>query len=234
MVGFGDFFWWLLWIFYFTAYIFMVFLIISDLFRDDKLNGWWKAVWIIFLVFVPFLTALVYVIARGKGMAERACRGARRRRGGVDDYRPVGLGEPAPRTSHRRRRCWMPARSARASSTRSRARRSETSTSARASRRRADASTRHPLVSYRWWDSSPRPLHSPLRGGRSLGRGARPRGASRRPRSYDEEAAPAGSASPFVPVVGLEPTCPFGQSILSAPRLPFRHTGPARPRTTIP
>jgi hypothetical protein len=38
-VGFGDFFWYLLWIFYFTVYIFMVFLIISDLFRDHKLNG---------------------------------------------------------------------------------------------------------------------------------------------------------------------------------------------------
>ena len=71
MIGFGDFFWYLLWIFYFTVYIFMVFLIISDLFRDHKLNGWWKAVWIIFLIFVPFLTALVYVIARGTGMAER-------------------------------------------------------------------------------------------------------------------------------------------------------------------
>jgi hypothetical protein len=91
----GDFFWYLLWIFYFTSYIFMVFLIISDLFRDHKLNGWWKAVWIIFLIFAPFLTALVYVIARGKGMAERTA-GAR---GGVvaeaDDYRPAASSTPA-------------------------------------------------------------------------------------------------------------------------------------------
>ncbi len=95
MVGIGDFFWYLLWIFYFTAYIFMVFLIISDLFRDHKLNGWWKAVWIIFLIFAPFLTALVYVIARGKGMAERAAAS----RGGVvaesDDYRPAASSTPA-------------------------------------------------------------------------------------------------------------------------------------------
>ena len=40
---FGDFFWYLLWIFYFAVYIFIVFLIISDLFRDHKLNGWLKA-----------------------------------------------------------------------------------------------------------------------------------------------------------------------------------------------
>ena len=86
MVGIGDFFWYLLWIFYFTAYIFMVFLIISDLFRDHKLNGWWKAVWIIFLIFVPFLTALVYLIARGSGMAERAQKEARQYQQATDDY----------------------------------------------------------------------------------------------------------------------------------------------------
>ena len=94
-MGFGDFFWFLLWIFYFTVYIFMVFLILSDLFRDHKLNGWWKAVWIVFLIFMPFLTALVYVIARGKGMAERT---AALRGGGVaeaDDYKPSASATPA-------------------------------------------------------------------------------------------------------------------------------------------
>ena len=80
MVGFGDFFWYLLWIFYFTVYIFMVFLIISDLFRDHKLNGWWKAVWIIFLIFAPFLTALVYVIARARRRCARPCRARGRSR----------------------------------------------------------------------------------------------------------------------------------------------------------
>jgi uncharacterized membrane protein len=59
------------WTFAFIAYLFALFAIIGDLFRDHKLNGWWKAVWVIFLVFVPFLTALVYLIARGRGMAER-------------------------------------------------------------------------------------------------------------------------------------------------------------------
>jgi hypothetical protein len=91
---FGHFFWLLLWIFYFTAYIFVVFLILSDLFRDHKLNAWFKALWIIFLVFVPFLTALVYLIARGKGIAERARAG----RGAVaesDDYRPSASSTPA-------------------------------------------------------------------------------------------------------------------------------------------
>lgn len=58
----------------FGAYIFMLTWIVIDLFRDHRLNGWWKALWIVFLVFVPFLTALVYLIARGAGMADRAQR----------------------------------------------------------------------------------------------------------------------------------------------------------------
>lgn len=91
---FGDFFWYLLWAFYFAAYIYVVILIITDLFRDTKLNGWWKALWIIFLVFLPFLTALVYLIARGKGLAERSAAA----RGGVvpesDDYRPAASASP--------------------------------------------------------------------------------------------------------------------------------------------
>ena len=86
MIGFGDFFWYLLWIFYFTVYIFMVFLIISDLFRDHKLNGWWKAVWIIFLIFVPFLTLLVYLIARGKGMSARGLAQAKEYKAAQDSY----------------------------------------------------------------------------------------------------------------------------------------------------
>ncbi len=63
--------WFIFWIFAYTAYLFALFTILADLFRDHQLSGWWKAVWVIFLIFVPFLTALVYLIARGRGMAER-------------------------------------------------------------------------------------------------------------------------------------------------------------------
>jgi len=62
---------WFFWSFVFISYLMVVFTIIGDIFRDSSLNGWWKAVWIIFLVFLPFLTSLVYLIARGQGMAER-------------------------------------------------------------------------------------------------------------------------------------------------------------------
>jgi len=74
--NFWDFIWLLFWTFAFVAYLFAIFAIIGDLFRDSKTNGWLKALWIIFLLFVPFLTALVYLIARGKSMAERSAAAA--------------------------------------------------------------------------------------------------------------------------------------------------------------
>ncbi|MEZ3159734.1 SHOCT domain-containing protein [Microbacterium sp. BWT-B31] len=78
--------WWFLWAFVFIAYLFALFAIIGDLFRDQKLNGWWKAVWIIFLIFVPFLTALIYLIARGNGMAQRSAKEAAAAQSAADQY----------------------------------------------------------------------------------------------------------------------------------------------------
>ena len=89
--SFGDIIWWFLWIFAFTAYLFVLFAILADLFRDHELNGWWKALWIIFLIFVPFLTALVYLIARGRGMAERSGARHEQVRGGLRRVHPVGV-----------------------------------------------------------------------------------------------------------------------------------------------
>ena len=67
-----DIFWFFFWVFAWVAYLFVLIYIVIDIFRDHSLNGWLKAVWLIFLIFVPFLTALVYLIARGQGMAERS------------------------------------------------------------------------------------------------------------------------------------------------------------------
>ena len=71
MNDFSDFFWLLVWAFVFTCYLIVLFQILLDLFRDPDLSGWGKAVWVIFLIIVPILSALIYVIARGSGMAER-------------------------------------------------------------------------------------------------------------------------------------------------------------------
>jgi ABC-type multidrug transport system fused ATPase/permease subunit len=95
-----DNFWNIIWLFFwsfaFIAYLFALFSIIGDLFRDHKLNGWWKALWILFLIFVPFLTALIYLIARGPGMAERAQKQARDVQQATDSYiRHVADSSPA-------------------------------------------------------------------------------------------------------------------------------------------
>ncbi|TQJ31762.1 SHOCT domain-containing protein [Microbacterium sp. SLBN-146] len=84
--SFWDLIWWFLWAFVFVAYLFALFAIISDLFRDHKLSGWWKAVWIFFLIFFPFITALIYLIARGGGMAERGAAQARDLQRAQNDY----------------------------------------------------------------------------------------------------------------------------------------------------
>jgi hypothetical protein len=90
-VGFSSFFWLLVEAFVFACYLIVLFQVIIDLFRDENLSGWWKAVWIIFLIIVPFLSLLIYVIARGRGMAERRqeVQGGRRR--GEEAYVPPSI-----------------------------------------------------------------------------------------------------------------------------------------------
>ena len=86
-----DSFWGLVWysvvIFAFIAYLFILFNIITDLFwRDHKTSGIVKAVWVVFLIVLPYLTALVYLIARGDGMAARAREAASAAKQQTDDY----------------------------------------------------------------------------------------------------------------------------------------------------
>jgi hypothetical protein len=61
-------------IFFFVIWIWILITILTDLFRDHELSGWAKAAWVLFLVLIPFLTALIYLIARGEGMRERGLR----------------------------------------------------------------------------------------------------------------------------------------------------------------
>jgi hypothetical protein len=66
--------WFYFWMFAYVAYILVLIYIIIDIFRDHQLNGWLKALWLILLLFLPWITGLVYLIVRGKGMAERSAR----------------------------------------------------------------------------------------------------------------------------------------------------------------
>ncbi len=86
MSNFWDLIWFFLWSFAFISYLFVLVWILGDLFRDRTVGGWGKAVWMVFLVFVPFLTALVYLIARGGGMAERGAAAAREAKEAQDAY----------------------------------------------------------------------------------------------------------------------------------------------------
>ena len=67
-----DLFWSMLWFFMFFLWIWLLISLFSDIFRSDDLSGWGKAGWVIFMVALPWLGALIYLIARGKGMQERA------------------------------------------------------------------------------------------------------------------------------------------------------------------
>ena len=77
---------WTFWAVVFIGYLFALFAIIGDLLRDRELSGWWKAAWVLLLVFLPFLTALIYLIARGQGMAERSERAASRAETAAQTY----------------------------------------------------------------------------------------------------------------------------------------------------
>ncbi len=84
------------WSFVLISYLFALFSVVGDLFRDHMLSGGWKALWIIFLIFVPVLTTLVYLIARGRGMAERQQRSAHQAQASADQYiRQVAGHSPA-------------------------------------------------------------------------------------------------------------------------------------------
>ena len=71
MNSFWDFFWFIISFFLLMAYLMVLFQILTDLFRDKDLGGGMKAVWVFCLIFFPIVTSLIYLIVRGKSMAER-------------------------------------------------------------------------------------------------------------------------------------------------------------------
>ena len=96
MSNFWDIVWLMLSTFVFIAYLFVLLQIVLDLFRDHELGGGFKALWIIGLIFLPVMTALVYIIARGRGMAERQRAAVQRAKSDTDAYiRDVAGKSPA-------------------------------------------------------------------------------------------------------------------------------------------
>lgn len=85
-ISFGDLLLLVVEIFLFVIWIWILFTIITDLFRDHEMSGWAKALWILLLVFIPFLTMLVYLIVRGGGMRDRAIKAQADAKKHFDEY----------------------------------------------------------------------------------------------------------------------------------------------------
>jgi ABC-type multidrug transport system fused ATPase/permease subunit len=82
--------------FFFIAYLIVLFQVIVDLFRDSEMGGGSKVLWIIGLIFLPLLTALIYILARGKGMSERQRAAVRSAKSDTEAYiREVAGKSPA-------------------------------------------------------------------------------------------------------------------------------------------
>lgn len=82
-----DFLWHFLIIFAWIAYLLVLFQILTDLlWRDHKTSGVAKAIWVVFLFVLPWFTALVYLVVRGRGMTERAREAAAAAKQQTDEY----------------------------------------------------------------------------------------------------------------------------------------------------
>ncbi|HEX6286126.1 MAG TPA: SHOCT domain-containing protein [Acidimicrobiia bacterium] len=81
-----DLFWTMLWLFLFFLWIWLLISLFSDIFRRDDLGGWGKAGWVFFLIVLPLLGALIYLIAEGGDMAERQVADARKMQAAQDEY----------------------------------------------------------------------------------------------------------------------------------------------------
>jgi hypothetical protein len=86
MDSFWDFFWFIISFFLLMAYLVVLFQILTDLFRDRDTSGVMKAVWVFFLIILPLITSLVYLIARGHGMAERNIAAVKSAQANQEEY----------------------------------------------------------------------------------------------------------------------------------------------------
>src|ERR1700722_933731 len=81
-----DFLWTMIEIFFFIIWIWLAIMVFVDIFRSHDMGGLAKALWVLFIIILPFLGILVYLIARGSGMHQRAADQAARERQAFDSY----------------------------------------------------------------------------------------------------------------------------------------------------
>jgi hypothetical protein len=83
---FLDVFWTLIIFFAWVVWIWMMIIILTDVFRRKDIGGWAKAAWVVFLIILPFVGVLVYLIAEHKGMEERQTEAANQAQQQTDQY----------------------------------------------------------------------------------------------------------------------------------------------------
>lgn len=79
-------FWTMLWFFLFIAWISLLISLMADIFRSNDMPGWAKALWMLLIIIAPLLGSLIYLIARGRGMAERSTKEHGRREEAFRNY----------------------------------------------------------------------------------------------------------------------------------------------------
>jgi hypothetical protein len=95
---FIDILWTMILFFAWVVWIWMMIVILTDIFRRDDIGGWAKAAWIVFLIVLPFLGVLVYLIAQHDGLSERRLKDARVQQAAIDDRIRSVAGSEGPAT----------------------------------------------------------------------------------------------------------------------------------------
>jgi len=84
--GTGQVLWSMIWFFLFFLWIWLVITIFADIIRNHHMSGWAKALWALFIIFIPFLGILIYLIVNGGSMNERAMEDAQKQQDAADAY----------------------------------------------------------------------------------------------------------------------------------------------------
>ena len=102
--------WSMILFFAWVAWIWILIVIIGDLFRRHDTSGWAKAAWVVLLIVLPFLGVLIYLIANSDGMAERSAQAAQANKAQFDNYVQSVAGQRRRRRGRRDREGQGPAR----------------------------------------------------------------------------------------------------------------------------
>jgi hypothetical protein len=89
----------MLYFFLFIIWIWLLIMVFMDVFRSHDMGGWAKALWVIFIIVLPFLGVFVYLIARGGKMHERAAQQAAQQQKAFDQYVKQAAGTPGASTA---------------------------------------------------------------------------------------------------------------------------------------